>query len=217
MVALAATLATGAAAHAQTANEEPTAQEIGERVQTFYDSTKTFQAKFKQTYKTKVQNVTKISSGRLAFAKKGKLSFRYDKPSGNRVVSDGTTVRIYEKENQQMYESKVSKSQYPAALAFLEGSGKLTRDFTLRKLDARKMNVTNGFVLEAVPNEATPAYKKLILYVDGATNQVRRVLVLDEQGNRNRFDFEHPVLNQAVPENEFKFSPPAGTNIVKPG
>ncbi len=222
MVALAATLA-AAAAEAQTGKDQPaedtgpSAQEIGERVQQVYDSAKTFQAKFKQTFTTKVANVKKESTGRVAFAKKGKLSFRYDKPRGNRVVSDGTTIWVYEKEAQQMYETKVQKSQYPAALAFLQGSGKLTRDFSLRKLDAAKMKVTDGFVLEAIPNEATPAYKKLILYVDGATSQVRRVLVLDEQGNRNRFDFDHPVLNQAIPDGEFKFAPPPGTNVVKTG
>lgn len=195
---------------------EPSAAEIAERVQRFYDGTKTFQAKFRQIYKTKIQNVTKVSSGKVAFAKKSKLSFRYEAPAGNRVVSDGTVIRIYEKENQQMYETKVAKSQYPAALAFLEGSGKLVRDFELRKLDARQMKVDNGFVLEAVPKEATPAYKKLILYVDGATAQVRRVLVLDEQGNKNRFDFERPVINQPVPDSEFQFVPPPGTNVVRP-
>jgi outer membrane lipoprotein carrier protein len=200
----------------ETPGPEITAEQIADRVQRFYDSTKTFQAKYKQTYTIKVQNVTKVSTGRVAFAKKGKLSFRYDRPSGNRVVSDGVTIRVYEKENQQMYEMKVGKSQYPAALAFLEGSGKLTRDFTLRKLDAKQMKVQNGYVLEAIPKEATPAYKKLILYVDADTNQVRRVLVLDEQGNRNRFDFDAPVLNQHVPDNEFQFAPPPGTKIVRP-
>jgi outer membrane lipoprotein carrier protein len=218
-LALGAAMPAGALAQQQPPQEapaEPNAAEIGERVQRFYDSTKTFQAKFRQVYKTKVQNVTKVSTGKVAFAKKGKLSFRYDSPAGNRVVSDGTVIRIYEKENQQMYETKVGKSQYPAALAFLEGSGKLTRDFELRKLDAAKMNMKNGFVLEAIPKEATPAYKKLILYVDGATSQVRRVLVLDEQGNKNRFDFERPVINQPVADSEFQFVPPPGTNVVRP-
>jgi outer membrane lipoprotein carrier protein len=195
---------------------EPDAAEIAKRVQSFYDTTKTYHAGFKQTFRIKVQNVTKVSTGQVSFVKPGKLSFRYDKPNGNRVVSDGQLIKVYEKDNQQMYRTKVSESQYPAALAFLMGKGKLVRDFTLRKLDAAQLKMENGFVLEAVPKEASPAYKKLLLYVDGPTSQVRRVLVLDAQGNRNRFDFEHPVINRPIEDAEFQFTPPKGTTVVQP-
>ncbi|MCK6593512.1 MAG: hypothetical protein L6Q76_38635 [Polyangiaceae bacterium] len=43
----------------------PTANEIGTRVQAFYDSTKTFKATFTQTYTIKVQNVKKVSTGKV--------------------------------------------------------------------------------------------------------------------------------------------------------
>ena len=193
-----------------------TAEEVANRVQKFYDSTQTFSATFKQNYTIKVQNVTKNSSGTVIFAKPGKMSWKYDAPNGNRVVSDGTTLRVYEKENEQMYEVAVGKSQYPAALAFLMGKGQLTRDFTLRLLDSAQMKFEGGYVLEGTPKDATPAYSKVLLYVDAATNQVRRVLILDAQGNRNRFDFETPRVNDAVPKGEFEFTPPPGTKIIKP-
>jgi outer membrane lipoprotein carrier protein len=115
-----------------------------------------------------------------------------------------------------MFESKVDKSQYPAALSFLWGKGRFTRDFTLRLLDARRMKVKNAFVLEGVPRDASPAYEKVLFYVDAATAQVRRVLVLDAQGNRNRFDFSDPVVNKTIAASEFQFKPPRGTTVVKP-
>lgn len=194
----------------------PTADELGLRVQKFYDSTKTFRATFKQTYTIKVQNVQKVSTGKVVFEKPGKMSFTYDAPNGNRVVSDGTTIKVYEKENEQMYEVPVAKSQYPAALAFLMGKGQLTKDFALRVLDPAQMKFEGGYVLEGTPKEATPAYQKMLLYIDAQTNQVRRVLILDAQGNRNRFDFESPAVNQPVQKGEFDFAPPPGTKIIKP-
>lgn len=194
----------------------PTADEIGQRVQSFYDGTKTFSATFKQTFTIKVQNVQKVSSGKVTFEKPGKMSFRYDAPNGNRVVSDGTTIKVYEKENEQMFESSVKSSQYPAALSFLMGKGQLTKDFTLRLLDSSQMKFEGGYVLEGTPKEATPAYQKILLYVDAETNQVRRALVLDAQGNRNRFDFDAAVVNQPAPKDEFSFTPPAGTKTIKP-
>jgi outer membrane lipoprotein carrier protein len=78
------------------------------------------------------------------------------------------------------------------------------------------MKFEGGYVLEGTPKEATPAYQKMLLYVDAPTNQVRRVLILDAQGNRNRFDFETPVVNVPVPKSEFEFTPPPGTKVIKP-
>jgi outer membrane lipoprotein carrier protein len=207
-----ASLATPAVSYAA----PPTAEELGGRVQRFYDSTKTFRANFKQTYTIKVQNVKKVSTGQVVFEKPGKMSFKYNAPNGNRVVSDGKTIRVYEKDNEQMYEVPVAKSQYPAALSFLMGKGQLTKDFSLRLLDAAQMKFEGGYVLEGTPKDATPAYQKMLLYVDGATNQVRRVLILDAQGNRNRFDFEQPAVNQPVAKDEFNFVAPPGTKIIKP-
>lgn len=194
----------------------PTAEEIGKKVQAFYDATRTFKATFTQTYTIKVQNVKKVSTGKVTFEKPGKMSFTYDEPNGNRVVSDGTVIKVYEKANEQLFETPVKKSQYPAALAFLMGQGQLTKDFTLRLLDPAQMKFEGGYVLEGTPREATPAYQKMLLYIDAATSQVRRVLILDAQGNRNRFDFTAPVVNQAVPKSEFEFTPPPGTKVIKP-
>jgi outer membrane lipoprotein carrier protein len=194
----------------------PSAEEIGKRVQAFYDATKTFKATFTQTYTIKVQNVKKVSTGTVTFEKPGKMSFRYDAPNGNRVVSDGNTIRVYEREAEQLFESPVGKSQYPAALSFLMGKGELQKDFNLRLLDAAQMKFENGYVLEGTPKEATPAYQKMLLYVDAQTSQVRRALILDAQGNKNRFDFNAPVVNKPVPKDEFDFTPPPGTKVVKP-
>jgi outer membrane lipoprotein carrier protein len=194
----------------------PTALDIAGRVQTFYNTTRTFQADFTQTYVIKVQNKKKESTGKVVFEKPGKMSFRYAQPNGNRVVSDGKVIKVYEQSNAQMYESRVEKSQYPAALSFLMGQGQLIKDFDLKLLDSATMKFEGGYVLECTPKAATPAYQKMLLYVDGPTSQVRRVLILDAQGNRNRFDFLAPVVNKPVAADEFVFTPPKGTKIVKP-
>jgi outer membrane lipoprotein carrier protein len=45
---------------------------------------------------------------------------------------------------------------------------------------------------------------------------VRRVLLLDAQGNKNRFDFKTPEVNKKAPAGEFDFKPPPGTQVIKP-
>jgi outer membrane lipoprotein carrier protein len=194
----------------------PTAADIAARVQAFYNQTKTFQASFKQEYYIKMHDKRTTSEGQVAFEKPGKMSWKYAEPNGNRVVSDGQVLKVYQQAEQQMFVQPVDKSQYPAALSFLMGQGQLTSSFSLRLLAPSTVNFQGGWVLEATPLDATPAYQKVLLYVDSGTSQVRRVLILDAQGNRNRFDFDNPLVNNPVPPGEFTFSPPAGTQIVKP-
>ena len=83
--------------------------------------------------------------------------------------------------------------------------------------DIPSLNVSSEKVrLNHLLKVSSPAYQKIILYVDQATNQVRRVLILDAQGNKNRFEFNSAVANQTVEKKEFEFTPPAGTKTVKP-
>jgi outer membrane lipoprotein carrier protein len=188
---------------------------IVDRVQAFYDKTNVFKADFRQLYTVKAYNKTKESQGQVIFKKPGKMSWRYTN-NGNRVVSDGKLVKIYEAENKQMYEQQMENSQYPAALSFLVGGAKLKQSFKLRKLDAKKFKFAGGYVLEGAPKEPTPAYQRILLFVDAQTSQVRRVILLDAQGNRNQFTFDNPVVNVKVEDAEFVFAPPPGTTVVKP-
>ncbi|HEX4334823.1 MAG TPA: outer membrane lipoprotein carrier protein LolA [Polyangiaceae bacterium] len=194
---------------------DPTPEAIADRVQAFYDRTKTFAADFTQRYTIKAYNRTKDSRGKVVFEKPGKMSWRYAS-NGNRVVADGKLLRVYEDENKQMYEQPMDQSQYPAALSFLLGGGSVKKSFTLQKLDGARLGFTGGWVLKGEPKEPTPAYQTMLLYVDSKTSQVRRVMLIDAQGNRNRFDFLNPVVNEKTLPDEFKFVPPKGTKVIKP-
>jgi outer membrane lipoprotein carrier protein len=191
------------------------ADHLAGRVQAFYNRTQTFQADFTQRYTIKAYSRTKDSSGKVTFEKPGKMSWRYT-TNGNRVVSDGKVLRVYEEENKQMYEQAMDQSQYPAALAFLVGEGDIRASFKLQVMDSEKAKFEGGYVLVGEPRQPTPAYQKMLLFVDAKTDQVRRVMLIDAQGNRNRFDFANPVVNKKPPPDEFRFTPPKGTKIIKP-
>jgi outer membrane lipoprotein carrier protein len=197
------------------ATADISADAIADRVQAFYDKTQTFSADFTQRYTIKAYNRTKDSRGKVIFEKPGKMSWRYT-TTGNRVVADGKLLRVYEEDNKQMYEQPMDQSQYPAALSFLIGGGSVKKSFVLHKLDAAQAKFAGGWVLVGEPREPTPAYQKILLYVDEKTSQVRRVMLIDAQGNRNRFDFDNPVVNKKTAVDEFKFVPPKGTKVIKP-
>ena len=185
-------------------------------MQWVYDQSRTFQASFQQLFTVKAYATEKTSSGTVTFEKPGKMLWRYDRPQNNRVVSDGTLMKIYEATNQQMYEQPMEKSQYPAALSFLTGTGKLADSFAFDVVPGDKVAFPGGYALVGTPKEPTPAYSKVMFYVDLGTSQVRRVMIIDGQGNRNRFDFVNPQFNVPIPPDTFRYVPPTGTTIVRP-
>jgi outer membrane lipoprotein carrier protein len=177
-------------------------------VQSFYDKSLTFKSEFQQKFWVKAYNHEKTSSGHVTFAKPGKMEWVYDDPKDNRVVSDGKIIRVYEAGNKQMFEQPVDTTQYPAALSFLTGVGKLSDSFDFELFPGAEMKFPGGYVLVGTPKQATAAYSKVLFYVDAATSQVRRVMVIDGQGNRNRFDFQSPRVNEPVAPSQFTFTPP---------
>jgi outer membrane lipoprotein carrier protein len=186
------------------------------KVQAFYDTTTSFFSPFTQEFFVKSHNVRKESKGKVTFAKPGKMAWDYENPAGNRVVSDGNILKVYEAANKQMFEQNVDKSQYPAALSFLTGTGKLGDSFTFLMYPGASMNFPGGQVLVGTPKQPNAAYTKVLFYVDAASFHVRRALIVDAQGNRNRFDFVEPKVNLPVAEDTFKLIPPAGTQVIKP-
>jgi outer membrane lipoprotein carrier protein len=197
-------------------NATPNVATAVANVQAFYNRTNTFSADFAQQYFARAYNQTKTSSGHVIFSKPGKMDWEYTDPKDNRIVSDGTLLRVYEAANKQMYEQTVNQSQYPAALSFLTGQGSLDSNFTFEIKPGAEMAYPGGYVLIGTPKTATPAYTKVLFYVDAGTSQVLRVLILDGQQNRNRFDFTNAQVNVTVDASKFTFTPPPGTTIVKP-
>lgn len=198
--------------------EKGSADEVAARVDEIFGPVQRFRARFNQQYWAKVHDKTKNSKGILYVLKPGKLSLSYQKPNNNRAVSDGSTLKVYEAENKQMFVKSVANTEYPGAFAFILGKG-LRSSFTFKFHKTSKFE--GGPVILGTPRVPNPGYQSVLFYVDDALLQkgdlgaIRRVLVIDAQGNRNRFDFIHAEQPEKINDSEFIFDPPKGTEIIK--
>lgn len=198
------------------------ARTIAARVQSFYDQTRDVSADFYQTYVNKLYKRTDRSQGKVVFRKPGMMRWDYAQPNGKIIVSDGKRLVMYEPgddgDKGQYAEQEVSQAQLPQAMSFLMGSGRLEESFTFRLLDAAKEGYPNGDVLELKPKQPTPHYVRILFYVERdprLRGLVRRILIIDESGNRNRFDFSAIKFNGGVGEEPFRWAPPAGSRKLE--
>jgi outer membrane lipoprotein-sorting protein len=204
-----------AAADAGAAATSP-GQQVAQQVDAIFASKKTFFAHFKQQYTPFVSGTVKDSSGVVYVERPSKISFRYDPPSKNRIVSDGSTIKVYIADDNQMIQTPVDKTQYPGALAFMMGNG-IAPSFSFT-VNTRAPYA--GTVLEGKPLVPNPSYETVMFFVDGAllakgdAGAMARVLILDAQKNKNRFDFTGATQPASIPPDEFVFTPPPGTTIL---
>ena len=210
------TSAPSASAQAAPGAPLPSVTNAVQAVQDFYNKSQTFKSQFAQQYTAKAYNQVKSSTGTVEISKPGKMNWVYDNPKDNRVVSDGNTLWAYDATNKQVAVQNVKQSALPSALSFLTGQGNLQKDFDFQIVDGATMNFPGGYVLVGSPKIPNPSLVKMLLYVDQATSQVRRGMIIDAQGNRNRFDFINPQVNVPVPPTDFTFTAPPGTTTVTP-
>ena len=203
------------------------AQAVASLVQSFYDQTTTIAADFHQTQYTKLYDRTERARGHVVFKKPGKMRWDYASPNGQVFVSDGQRLSIYQPPDEgeqggQLIERPLSEDQLPQAFSFLTGTGRLDRDFHLRLLDPRRQGFPDGYVLELRPRVPSANYEKVLFFVQVVEQGgrragiIKRVLIIDAAGNRNRFDFRNMRFNTDVPDRTFQFTAPRGTRRVEP-
>lgn len=200
------------------APEAGSADAVAANIDAIFKDKTTFKARFFQKHKQKITGKEREQKGTVFVQRPNKISFRYDEPNKNRIVSDGSTLKLYVAEDAQMFEHPVKDTEYPGAFGFIMGSGiRPSFEFTFNE----KAKFELGPVLVGKPRSANPQYEQVLFYVDKAKLEkkdpgaVTGVLILDAQGNRNRFELFEQSFPDKIDPSEFTFTPPEGTNITK--
>jgi outer membrane lipoprotein-sorting protein len=190
--------------------------DLAQRVEATYASSSTFRATFDQELVVGALGSVTHSHGSLIVAKPGMMSWSYDDPENSRIVSDGQTVAVYEAPNKHLFRVPAASSPYPGAFAFLTGAAPLTAlfDFTVGHVMDGMDPMPDVCVLVGTPIGLTRAYRKVLFYIDQVTVLVRRVMIFDRGGDRNRIDLLDLTMGVPVEPDQFVFVPPADTIVV---
>lgn len=181
-----------------------------EGLQRHYRDTKSFSAKFVEEI-SPVGAPKRTRTGTVYFRKPGQMRWEFDEPSKELIVSDGTDIYNYDPELNQVVEAPLAQAlRSPGATEFLLGAGDVTRDF-------------NGTLIDGTPSDDL-THLKLVpkkqgniveLGLEAKSNDIQTIRVIDQLGNVTSLTFTNIVNNGPVPDSIFKFSPPAGADIVR--
>jgi outer membrane lipoprotein carrier protein len=211
-IAMMALLGFASVAQAQEKQTESAATVVA-RVQKYYDATKDLRARFEQQLDSASRAPSK-ASGEVLLKKPGKMRWDYAKPDKKLMVSDGATLWVYDPDDEQAYKQDLKGSALPAQVSFLLGEGKLDKEFdaSMTKVDGIG---ADQLALKMVPKVGTTAYRYIVFVVDAKTGMVRQTIIYGQDGSTNRLSFVDVQQNKGVDDGKFRFSPPAGTHILK--
>jgi outer membrane lipoprotein-sorting protein len=191
----------------------PTADDVVDKVQTFYAKVNQVTAKFRQEVTNAAFGETKTSDGMVWIAKPGKMRWDYySKPRDGKIsvktsfISNGSYLYVIEHDNKQVFRKNLEKDLMPVAISFLYGKGDLKSEFIAALDSTGKYGGKDDIVLRLTPKKKSAQYKTLFLVVDPGNYRVKQSIILDSSDNVNQFRFYEPDFDKAVEDSWFQFN-----------
>ncbi|QRM20121.1 outer membrane lipoprotein chaperone LolA [Dechloromonas sp. TW-R-39-2] len=174
----------------------------------FLQNTRTLKAEFAQTVIGKNGRKPQQSSGLVAISRPGKLRWEIVKPYPQLVVGDGDKIWIYDPELQQVTVRKAGQAISGSPAALLSGNNDLEKNFTLKEAGEAE-----GMLwLEATPKNGDSGFDKVRLGF--ASSDLKAMELQDSFGQTTLIRFSKVERNPALSAGTFKFTPPAGVDVV---
>jgi outer membrane lipoprotein carrier protein len=155
------------------------------------------------------------ASGHVYLMKPRKMLWEYKKPEDETFVSDGKTVYVYFPADHQVNKDAVKDTfDDRIPLMFLLGRSNLRSEFTEFVLLNTTPFLEGTKVVQMRPKRKTD-YKDIVMEVDPASYQIRRLILTHTDGARSEFIFSNIRTNTGLKASLFDFKVPAGVSVVQ--
>lgn len=180
------------------------------RLQHRYDCSRSLQANFDEKISSP-GGMTRTRKGTVYFKKVGRMRWEFAAPSEGTVVSDGKTLYDYEQDLNQVVEIPVSKALKSSATTFLLGLGNIKRDFNVSLPAEPPADGLTHVILEPKGGGDT-----MELGLDPKSYEIIKFKLTNQVGGVTELEFSAIRTNVALDDSLFKFTAPAGVDIVHP-
>ncbi len=198
----------------QTAPKEKDLSNLVDGVERSFAQMKDFDSDFIQIDQNPL-NRNRQESGHLYLMRPRMMRWEYKKPEEKFFISDGKTVYFYVPADRQVNKEAVKETfDDRMPLMFLLGRANLRNEFTQFELLNAKPFLEGTKVIRMYPKRKTDL-KEVIMEVDPANYQIRRLLLPHTEDSRSEFIFSNIRTNTGVKASLFDFKVPPGVEVVQ--
>jgi len=183
-----------------------------DQLRQFLAQTKTASGEFTQNVTgpnarpgTKAQN----SSGTFTFERPGRFRWTYEKPYQQVLVADGEKLFIFDKDLNQVTVKKIGSALPASPASILFGTNDFDREFEIKDAGSK-----DGLEwVDARPRKKDTTFERIQLgFKDGLPAAMQLV---DSFGQTTLLKFAKVERNPKVDAQAFKFTPPAGADVLE--
>jgi outer membrane lipoprotein carrier protein len=179
-----------------------------------YAAIETAAGNFRQTYRA--PGIEQEESGEFWLKKPGLMRWEYRIPEEKLFVADGRESFLYvPADNQVQVQSFSTADLLNTPLAILLGMEDINRRFIVSRETAAGPPPGDTLPMRLTPRDFEEGYVYLLLSLDKATYEIRRVVIHEHGGNTSEFLFSDVVTNVKVDDNKFRFRPPRGVEVLR--
>ncbi|MFQ5906626.1 MAG: outer membrane lipoprotein carrier protein LolA [bacterium] len=182
--------------------------DILQEVEKKYGGIKTMSADFSQKITYASTDRKSTFTGRLLLGKPDKMRMSVLEPDTQLLVSTGGTLWVYIKEAHQALFYDLTEESYPQLGTLIFNIGQQFQS----ELTGKN---AKDFILKLVPLEESEYYDSLYAKVSRRSYLINGLTVFDMQANRIDYAFTRIRTNIRIKEDQFRFTPPPGTQIIK--
>jgi outer membrane lipoprotein carrier protein len=178
-------------------------------LRSFINSTNTAQARFAQMVLDRNMKQLQQASGTMQFSRPGKFRWVYNKPYEQVIVGDGTQLWIYDKDLNQVTVRQLDRALGSSPAALLAGKDVLEQSYTLNNIGSQE-----GLEwVEAVPKTQDTAFERV--RIGFGKSGLEAMELRDQFGQITVIKFADLQRNPKLPPDTFKFTPPAGADVIR--
>ena len=179
-----------------------------------YNNLQSMKAHFAEEYHG--AGMSRSESGTLWLKKPGKMRWDYEQPRRKVFLSDGKTAWFYVPGERQARKAPVSKlDDLRSPLRFLLGKTKLRKEFNQLGIAGNITPAVPGdTVLRGSPKGMEDRVSLVILEVS-PQGRIDRIEIEEIDGSMTDFRFSDAAENVSVADSLFRFTPPAGVEVVE--
>lgn len=174
----------------------------------FLDKLDSFQADFQQILTNERGEILETSSGQVYMQNPGRYRWEYTQPYSQLLITDSTTLWIYDKDLQQVTIRDISQAIDDTPAAIISGKKNIDENFVMVN-----MGVIEGFDwIELTPRDVDSQYQSIRIGFD--RNNLGMMILHDTLGQITRIDFHNPERNKRLGGPLFTFEIPEGVDVI---
>jgi outer membrane lipoprotein carrier protein len=179
-----------------------------------YATIQTVAGNFQQTYRA--PGIEQVESGIFRMKKPCLMRWEYRTPEDKLFVADGRESFLYVPQDRQVTVAPFSASDlHNTPLELLLGAENIHKSYTASWEKDYRTKTENTFLVRLTPRRDEGVYAFLVLELNRATYDLRRIILREFGGNTSEFLLWDVNTNTKMGSKDFQFKPLKGVDVIR--